>query len=180
MLRTMTIAMLIACLGGYGLAQDRKNQEKKQEKKKDKLKKLKPGAAVLKSTANMWKLKGYHVAESASAAGQGPISFTGVARGDFCQLKGPADVYARRDQYLVKDSSGRFVAPDQSNSREAGTARNPWLFLVDLKKFGKIAIWNGEDTVNGVECRIAESSADEKTMLAQINEFAKKSAELKR
>lgn len=175
MLRTMTIATLMACLGGYGLAQDRGKQEKK-----DKLKKMKAGAAVLKATAGMLKLKGYHVAESASAGGQGPVSFSGLNKGDFCKLEGKADVYARRDQYLIKEESGRFVPADQVSDRQAGTARNPWLFLMDLKKFGRIALWNGEDTVNGVECRIAESSADEKTMLAQINEFAKKSPELKR
>ena len=43
-----------------------------------------------------------------------------------------------------------------------------------------IAPWPAMDTVNGVECKIAESSADEKTMVAQINEFAAKSAELRR
>lgn len=171
--------ILIACALGLTFPAGLPGQEAAQ----DRIGKAKAPQALMKALEAAAKGKGSHCTEKVEGGEAGRLEWTGVLVRDFAVLKGALDVYARGDRHLVRDSGGSFVTPSEVEGEDRAAAvacRNPHLFQADLRRFAGSALWNGEETLGDVECRIVQVFADDKAKGEQVNEIAAKIKEAKR
>lgn len=144
----------------------------------DKIGKEKAPVIVKKSLAEISKKKGYHFVQKSAVTGpqSQESNFDGVAKKDFAAAKGTAEVYAKAGAYLV-NVDGKFYAPEQlqgTTALQAGSFRNPALFLGDLARLEATSKWGDEADVDGHACKTVELTADEATLKQQVKEFADK------
>jgi hypothetical protein len=187
----MTLAAVFAAFGALGWAQDDAKAEKKQDDKKqeDKIGKKKAPEALKLAGAEMAKKKGYHAGEKITlpqlggqGGGQEP-SFDGIVLKDICAMKGSAEVYAKQAVTLVKNTQGQFVDPEQLQGAEqtiAASFRNPWIFVQEVtSRFAATSGFGNDEAVDGVDCKVAETFADEKTTQEQIKEVSSRIGQLR-
>lgn len=147
----------------------------------DALAKLKPPHALSKAQPVWARKKGCHVKLemtstllSTELKGIEKAEFEGKLVRDFVALRGSAELYARGPEKLIRQDKD-FVEPRRATGRVnriASMVRNPAIVVAELFRFPAGAQYGADEKVDGVECRILETKADEKTMVDQIKEVS--------
>ena len=147
----------------------------------DALAKLKPGAALAKAQPAWGKKKGCHVKLELTSTllsnelqGVEKAEFDGKLVKDFVALRGSAELYARGPEKLIRQDR-EFVEPRRATgkvNRIGLMTRNPAIVVAELFRFPAGAQFGADEKVDGVDCRILETNADEKTMIDQIKEVS--------
>jgi len=187
-MKRVAIAMAMAwivvpawCQDGMGGGKDEKKQEDKPAAAEDKIGKSKGPEILKKTAAELAKKKGYHADEKVTipalggrGGGQGQEpSWEGVVliKGDLASMKGSAEICAKGAVTLVKDTKGAFVEPDKLQGQAAGQAgafKNPQVLLGEVFRFAATSYTGNDEAVDGVDCKIVETTADPKTTEEQI------------
>jgi len=135
---------------------------KKDKPAADKSKGLSASALIGKATAEIQKLKGFHV-KITSQSGQNSANFDGLVKKDGVAVTGAAEVYAKGASSLVKNGSS-YVSPSELDvqaepGRSAAAFRNPALQLAEIAEAGKAGgELAGDETVGEVEAKVARVS----------------------
>lgn len=130
----------------------------------DKIGKDKAPAVAVKMVAEAQKRKSAAISETVQMGLQpaGAAAYDGVMRRDFAAVKGPLEIYAKGTLLLV-NIGGRFDPPDELRGQEslqATSFRNPSLYFPDLARIAASAVYGGDETVDGKDCRVLDFIAD--------------------
>lgn len=184
--------ILAFAMGGLVLpvwGQDRGGGQEGQDK--DLIGESKAPVILKKVQGVVAKAKGYHASETVTTpqmgrGGQGggeTPSFEGIVVKDVAAMKGSAELYAKATTVLVKSKQGQFLPPSSFNGQEgtiAGSFRNPAVVMAEYLRFAATAFYDGDEAVEGIDCRIVATTADERTLADQIKEISANMGELKR
>lgn len=91
---------------------------------------------------------------------------------DFMAVRGTAEIYGRGTEKLIRQDNS-FVEPRRASAklnRVGSLARNPSLVAAELFRFQTAATFGADEKSGTEECRVIETSADEKTVMDQIKE----------
>jgi hypothetical protein len=146
----------------------------------DPLAKLKAPQAVAKVREAWAKKKGCAVKLEVTSSLMAPemrgvekAEFDGFVLKDFAVLLGSAEIYARGTEKLIKQDK-EYVEPRKANAKNnrIGTVtRNPAVTLGEVFRFAASAAFGSDEKVGAEECRIIETAADERTIIAQVKEL---------
>lgn len=150
----------------------------------DKIGKMKAPEALTRSRAAWLKRKGAHVKVtivspmvSKDGRGEGTASFEGklLRAPEFAALRGACEAYCKIGETLVKTAEGEFQDPvkfEGEENRIAAAIRNPSTTLAEVYQFLMTAAFAGDEKLEALDCKVAETAADEKTTLKQIAEIS--------
>jgi len=140
--------------------------------------KLKPGQFLTKVQGAWAKKKGCHLAMDVSSAllSSEPkiekAEFQGKLIKDFMAVRGSAEMYGRGTEKLIRQDKD-FVEPRKATgktNRIGSLTRHPSLVAAELFRFQAPATFGADEKQGDVDCRVIETSADEKTVMDQIRE----------
>jgi hypothetical protein len=147
----------------------------------DAISKLKPTQALGKGRDAWGKKKGCHVKVemtstllSTELRALEKAEFEGKLVRDFLALRGTAELYAKGPEKLIRQDKD-FVEPRRATGRVNRIGimlRNPAIVVAELFRFPAGAQYGADEKVDGVDCRILETNADEKTTVEQIKEIS--------
>ncbi len=144
---------------------------------------------ILKKVASeLSKKKGYHVTEQTvlpqvpgGGGGGGlpsadDLKFEGIVKKDCAALKGGAEAWCKGALILIRTKQGKYVEVKELSDDEkriAGAVRNPAVIIADIFRFGGASSFTGEETIQEIDCKIAETWADQKTAEEHLKEVVK-------
>lgn len=150
----------------------------------DKIGKMKAPEALTKSRGAWMKRKGCHVKQtiesplvSKDGRSEGTASFEGtlLRAAEFAVMRGPCEAYCKTGDTLVKTADGSFQDPvkfEGEENRIAAAIRNPGTTIGEAYQFLMTAAFTGDEKLEALDCKVAETAADEKTTMNQIGDIS--------
>jgi hypothetical protein len=143
------------------------------------LSKLKAPQYLAKVQPNWTKKKGCHVKVEVNSPLLGSemrapekAEFTGKLVKNFMGLRGSAELYGRDAEKLIKQDN-LYVEPKRATSKlnRIGTVtRNPAPVMAELFRLAGASSFGADEKLKEEDCRVVQTSADERTVVEQIKE----------